>query len=387
MALILVKHQNSLGWRDEIANLNDYIVLNKVNGNIGFSAIGNQGLCLCKDGNNIGWRCVLHQYPSTWGQGDITNHHRNCVRCNVLQTQAHTWVNFTGGTSATNHRCPTCLREAAHSWPAYGNWTQGDATNHTRSRTCSTTGCNQNQSETLAHVWQWDTTATQHRQLCGTAANNSAGTAGRCARATAWANHTWANLDATNHRCPTCLRLAAHTWGAWSNTSSWSNSGFYLVGTCRRVCSTSGCARPDTPGHTESGWENSGNDRRIRCTRCNLIIRGRSIIARHCYKTILGRDCAVQEQDYWTGYIAGANARDLYNAFFLSAEFVNANYNNTEFARRCYRAYGNYEPSASEVNTYVNILNSGTSRDRVRSDYFAPWGTFINFCTHHGVPH
>jgi len=101
----------------------------------------------------------VHIWPNTWIDFDVTNHSRNCNldTCNRQQLNAHTWINFTGGNSAVNHRCPTCLGEYVHiwpNWPAFTNTHPSNAANqHYRVRTCSTSGCNQQQNESQNHVW------------------------------------------------------------------------------------------------------------------------------------------------------------------------------------------------------------------------------------------
>jgi hypothetical protein len=149
-----------------------------------------------------------------WQQGTTTQHTRT-RHCNVCDRQMtnenvnHTWVNFTGGNSAANHRCPTCLREAAHAWPAYGNWLNNHPSNavnqHYRVRTCSTVGCNQQQNESGNHTWNvWSNlNTTHHRRTCSLCARNED------------AGHVW-QLHQSNvmqetvcriHRCPTCAAL------------------------------------------------------------------------------------------------------------------------------------------------------------------------------------
>jgi hypothetical protein len=218
---------------------------------------------------DMGNEAQAHVWPATWSSHDATIHRRLCTTCNRPQDQAHTWVNYAGGNSAANHRCPTCLREDAHTWPAYGNWTNANAAQHSRTRTCSTVGCNQTQPETANHVFTWTWNASNHWEHCDAVANNTAGAAGRCGVTRNSAAHTmvWTS-DAIHHwrvcshaNCTYTDSLAVHVTSGWWNLGDGAH--------CARSCTTAGCGRHlEYVAHDLSGWIDVHNG--VHCVRnCN----------------------------------------------------------------------------------------------------------------------
>jgi len=141
---------------------------------------------------------------SSWSQGTATQHTRTCTICSLVNNANHTWGNWTtAGTTQHTRTCSTCSRQdnQNHTWGAWSAWGQGTATQHSRTRSCTTAGCTQIQTENANH---------------------------------SWVNFTGGN-SAANHRCSDCSREAAHTWSGWSSINSTQH---------RRTCS--GCSRSET---------------------------------------------------------------------------------------------------------------------------------------------
>jgi len=207
-------------------------------------------LCPLIDNANHTW--------DTWRQGSATQHARNCTVCSRVNNANHTWENH----NATNHRCPTCLREAAHTWGAWSAWGRGNATNHTRTRTCTTSGCGCVDTGTAAHNWgSWShgdgTNHTRTCTICGRS-NSAAHTWG------AWS--AWGQGDSSNHTrtrsCTVCGRSesssSAHTWGGWTQGNATSHT---------RACTA--CGRTNTVNHTWGAWKQGNATNHTRsCTVC-----------------------------------------------------------------------------------------------------------------------
>jgi len=97
---------------------------------------------------------------TAWVHGTAERHSRTCDKCDLDDTDPHNWGNWGAWTQgdATNHSrtgsCTICTRPggsntAAHTWGGWGAWSNTNATIHTRSRTCST--CSRSGSETASH--------------------------------------------------------------------------------------------------------------------------------------------------------------------------------------------------------------------------------------------
>jgi hypothetical protein len=180
-----------------------------------------------------------------WTNADAVNHsrERSCSACNIfMRTELH-----------------------AHIWGNWGIWTQGDVNNHHRTGSCTAPGCGRaavvgsTAGTFAAHTWgTWSNhDANNHRRICTTAG---------CTRPQDQA-HTWGgwtNHDATNHRrictTPGCTRPQdqAHIWGGWTNHDATNH---------RRTCTTPGCARPQDQAHIWGGWTNhDATNHRRTCT-------------------------------------------------------------------------------------------------------------------------
>jgi hypothetical protein len=210
---------------------------------------------------------------SAWSFGDDAGHLRVCSLCDIIDSASHNdlsflaiWTNEDSINHSRARNCNVCNKFMrtelqAHTWGNWGAWTQGDAANHHRTGSCTTAGCGRAAAVGTtagtfdAHTWPAAWTnhdADNHRRLCTTAG---------CGRPQDQA-HTWVNHDAANHRCPTCERLAAHTWGEWSG---WTNIGSFHRQS--RTCTTAGCGHVehnDQP-HVTSAWWNLGDG--VHCTR------------------------------------------------------------------------------------------------------------------------
>ena len=203
-----------------------------------------------------------------WGHGSATQHARSCAVCFRVNNANHTWESL----NATNHKCPTCLREATHNWGTWGAWERGNSTNHSRTRTCTTAGCGRVDTGTAAHTWgTWGQgNATNHSRTCTT-----------CARSNS-AAHTWGEWgaweqgDSSNHTrtrsCTVCSRTesesASHTWGGWSKGNATSHT---------RSCTV--CKRTNTVNHSWGSWKVGDTSNHSRtCSDC-----GRSSYASHSW--------------------------------------------------------------------------------------------------------
>jgi len=210
-------------------------------------------ICTGFDSHLIAWGTW-----SAWDTGNAVTHNRNrtctvpgCTMTNE-ETGAHdendirAWTQGDDVNHSRARHCSVCSRFMsnelqAHTWPAFGNWTNLNATQHTRTRICTTVGCDRPQTETENHAWEWASDAVHHWQHCGTA-NNAAGTASRCGAEQNRAEHTWGawSFNFTHHwqfcTHPNCTRSRTedHNWGPWANQGD---------GTCRSVCVTN-CGIP-----------------------------------------------------------------------------------------------------------------------------------------------
>jgi hypothetical protein len=166
---------------------------------------------------------------SSWSSISTTQHSRSrtCSICNRSETESgnHTfgsWYN----SSANNHRraCSVCNREEAqaHTWGNWSSWGTGTSSQHTRTRTCNTSGCGRVDTDNQNHSWgSWSNlNATQHRRTCNT-----------CSRQDT-VNHTWGNATSTN------FNLVNNLWsGRAEHTRSCTQSG--CNATIIQRCSTS----------------------------------------------------------------------------------------------------------------------------------------------------
>jgi len=250
--------------------------------------VRNCTVCLGRDTHEPDW--------NDWSQGNTSQHNRVCMHCPLIDNQNHAWGAWTlfnatqhrrecsvchrfdfanhnwTNLNETNHRCSTCLFESAHTWGAWSAWSQGNVTNHTRTRTCTTAGCGRVDTQTAAHTWGGWTQGdgTNHTRTCTTCgrSNSAAHTWGAWS---AWGQGTSSSHTRTRS-CTTCGRgdsgSASHTWGSWTQGNATSHT---------RTCTA--CGRSSSANHSWGSWRLSNNTSHTRsCSVC-----GRSSSANHSW--------------------------------------------------------------------------------------------------------
>jgi len=205
--------------------------------------------------NSVCTRCPIvynedHTW-SSWEQGSASQHIRTCSVCSRVDNASHTWANY----NTASHRCSACQREAAHAWGSWSAWSQGDSTNHTRTRTCGTAGCSRTETSTANHTWSsWSQgDSSNHTRSCTV-----------CSRSNS-ASHNWGSWgtgNASQHTrsCNTCGRSNSvnHSWGSWGQGNAANHT---------RSCTV--CGRSGSASHTWV-WKPYNADRcALRCSVCN----------------------------------------------------------------------------------------------------------------------
>jgi len=214
---------------------------------------------------------------------------------------------YISGSHISNVSLPFSVR-VYHVWGNWGSWTQGDATNHHRTGSCTTPGCGRvaiigtTPGTFAAHTWgNWSAwgsiSGTHHRQsrTCTTAGcghvqhndqphrtsawwNNS--TAGHCTRScqdcgvhlehVAHAHSAWTDIhDGTNCviNCTRCGAAHLHVANHWNHASGWRDN--HDGAHCYRVCTL--CNRYlGSQGHTWGAWGHGDAWNHTRtCTSCS----------------------------------------------------------------------------------------------------------------------
>ncbi len=106
------------------------------------------------------------------------------------------------------------------------------------------------------------------------------------------------------------------------------------------------------------------------------------------YKRGLDRDPDVVGLNSWVGLLKDGltGGKTAARGIFFSTEFTSQNYNNTDYVTRLYQAMLNRAPDTSGLNSWVSLLESGTSRLTVFNG-IANSQEFINICTSCGISH
>jgi len=199
-------------------------------------------------------------------------HDRRCTGCDFYNDEPCEYGSF------SNHarQCSVCSGIESHTadWAAWTAWAQGTVQQHTRTRTCRHTGCgfidNDSGSHNEATTGAWTHDATNHSR------SRSCSLCNRFIRTeTIRHNFTpWVDQGNGTHRrsCPDCNRVEtpSHTWGnaiaSWiavDTSNVW--SGFYHH---RRPCTAAGCnALTEEPcGNTVTWIPVAGGHCHVRCT-------------------------------------------------------------------------------------------------------------------------
>lgn len=104
------------------------------------------------------------------------------------------------------------------------------------------------------------------------------------------------------------------------------------------------------------------------------------------YEVCLGRTAREDEREFWVARLLNhqSSGSDIAEGFFLSVEFKNKNLSNSDFLRVLYRTLFNREVDTSGLNTWLNCLSSGWSRERVLAG-FTDSVEFSNLCNRYGI--
>ena len=109
-----------------------------------------------------------------------------------------------------------------------------------------------------------------------------------------------------------------------------------------------------------------------------------------CYSEVLGRRGDAGGLNNWCSKILSASDKKkaainvATSSFFHSTEFRNRNTTNEEFVVICYRTFLGRDPDTGGYNSWLNKLNSGTSRDSVMMG-FANSKEFTNIMAMYGI--
>jgi len=104
------------------------------------------------------------------------------------------------------------------------------------------------------------------------------------------------------------------------------------------------------------------------------------------YRGALGREPDPSGLDNWVNQLLnGATGSAVAYGFFFSREKAGQNLSNTQCVEALYRGMLGREPEPSGRAHWLNLLNSGTSRESVFNS-FAASPEFDGYCKRHGIP-
>jgi hypothetical protein len=104
------------------------------------------------------------------------------------------------------------------------------------------------------------------------------------------------------------------------------------------------------------------------------------------YHHCLGREPDTSGLNTWVnalidGSLCGA---DVANGLVFSEEFINRNTSNEEFVRILYMAFFNREPDPPGYSGWINLLDSGISRQDILNGFIYSL-EFENLCNSYGI--
>ena len=105
-----------------------------------------------------------------------------------------------------------------------------------------------------------------------------------------------------------------------------------------------------------------------------------------CYEVALGREADEAGYNYWWDALNNGRAcgAQVGYGFIFSEEYTNKNTDNKEFVTDLYSMYFGRKPDEEGFNYWVNLLDTGSSREFVFAG-FANSQEFYNLCTKYGV--
>lgn len=105
-----------------------------------------------------------------------------------------------------------------------------------------------------------------------------------------------------------------------------------------------------------------------------------------CYRLCLGREADENGLNSWcTQILTGANtAKQAAYGFVFSNEFQSKNLSDEDYVKTLYRVFMDREPDSAGLNSWVNVLRSGQSREHVFNG-FADSPEFIELCQSYGI--
>ncbi len=105
-----------------------------------------------------------------------------------------------------------------------------------------------------------------------------------------------------------------------------------------------------------------------------------------CYRLCLGREADENGLNSWcTQILTGANtAKQAAYGFVFSNEFQSKNLSDEDYVKTLYRVFMDREPDSAGLNSWVNVLRSGQSREHVFNG-FADSHEFIELCQSYGI--
>ena len=105
-----------------------------------------------------------------------------------------------------------------------------------------------------------------------------------------------------------------------------------------------------------------------------------------CYQKALGRNADTSGLNNWAEVLLSRreSPKQVAHGFIFSPEMNSKNLSNEEFIKVLYRVFMDREPDSAGLNSWVNVLRSGQSREHVFNG-FADSPEFIELCQSYGI--